>query len=319
MHIRDILARLPPRHAAALQWFADNAGTKQTWPRPLVSTDGETLLASKAKGIYKPVWSQYALSVRQSLAGPYPDRDPVLRPDNTWLYSYFQENDDPAARDGEYTNLGLLECWRDGVPVGVMRQISAKPNSRYLILGIAIVSGWDGGYFFLEGFAPDGHGRSRGSAGEMELLSRQQEQLSQDSGSFDPNGVIDARERVVAQIVRRRGQPEFRRQVLMAYDYRCAISECDAIDALEAAHIMPYRGPATNRIDNGVLLRADLHTLFDLGLLAINPETMTVLISPKCLNTSYAGLMGKPLRLPADTNFHPSVEALAKHRRWAGF
>lgn len=97
----EILARLPLRHRAALRWFAENAGTDQSWPKAIYGPEGEgeTLLASKAKGIYKPSWSPYALSVRQSLGGPYPDRDPIVRPDGTWLYSYFQENEDPSARD----------------------------------------------------------------------------------------------------------------------------------------------------------------------------------------------------------------------------
>ena len=55
---------LPARHRSALSWFEEHAGTVQRWPAPL---SDETLLASKAKGIYKPRWSEYALSVRQSL------------------------------------------------------------------------------------------------------------------------------------------------------------------------------------------------------------------------------------------------------------
>jgi putative restriction endonuclease len=146
--VQRVLASLPERHRAALQWFATHAGTVQRWPDPL--PDG-TLLATKAKGIYKPRWTTYALSVRQALSDVYPDREPVIRPDGTWLYRYFQENIDPAARDLEYTNRGLIECWRDRVPAGVMRQVTGKPQVRYHILGLALVTGWDAGYFLLEG------------------------------------------------------------------------------------------------------------------------------------------------------------------------
>src|SRR5258708_5962168 len=59
-------------------------------------------LASKAKGIYKPEWTKYALSIRQSLLSPYPDQDPIVRSDGTWSYLYFQENIDPNARDLAY-------------------------------------------------------------------------------------------------------------------------------------------------------------------------------------------------------------------------
>jgi len=43
------------------------------WPRPLVGPWGNILLASKSKGIYKPSWSRYAISVRPSLGSAYPD------------------------------------------------------------------------------------------------------------------------------------------------------------------------------------------------------------------------------------------------------
>src|SRR5688572_8415087 len=100
-----ILQTLSARHQAALTWFADHRGRQERWPSPL--NDG-TLLVSKAKGIYKPEWMDYALSIRQSLDGPYPDRDPIYRSDGTWVYQYFQENDDIESRDKEYTNRGLV-------------------------------------------------------------------------------------------------------------------------------------------------------------------------------------------------------------------
>ena len=104
-------------------------------------------MATKAKGIYKPGWTPYALSVRQTLDGTYADRDPVRRPDGTWSYLYHQEGHDPNDRDAFYTNGGLMACQRDGVPVGVMRQTRGKPGVRYEVLGLARVAGWDGGPF----------------------------------------------------------------------------------------------------------------------------------------------------------------------------
>jgi hypothetical protein len=152
--MRDVLVKaLPTQHQRALQWFIDNAGTIQPWPGML---DDNTLLATKAKGIYKPKWSRYALSVREVLGDPYPDREPVERDNGTWSYRYFQENRDPDALMKEYTNRGLLACRDDRVPIGVMRQTRGKPNVRYRVLGVALVAGWRDGYFELEGFSPDG-------------------------------------------------------------------------------------------------------------------------------------------------------------------
>jgi putative restriction endonuclease len=316
--LAERLLQLPVQHREALSWFLDQAGSEQPWPAPIQTPAGETLLATRPKGIYKPAWSEYALSVRQSLGGPYPDREPELRSDGTWLFSYFQENELPTERDDEYTNRGMLACWRDGVPVGVMRQVQKNPGSRYKILGLAIIAGWDGGYFFLEGFAPNGLARPRGPAGELEAIAKSEEKQQESAGTFDPIGVIDARERVMAQIVRRRGQPEFRRQLLAAYGGRCAISGCDAIEALEAAHITPFRGKDTNRADNGILLRADLHTLFDLGLLAINASELTVLLAPALAIGAYAILRGKKIQIPGEANLRPSAAALKAHRDWSG-
>jgi putative restriction endonuclease len=165
--LSERLLRLPERHRAALSWFMDHAGGEESWPAPIKTAEGETLLAARPKGIYKPVWSEYALSVRQSLAGPYPDREPVLRSDGTWLFSYFQENRSPTDRDDEYTNRGMIACWRDGVPVGVMRQVRENPSSRYQVLGVALVAGWDGGYFFLEGFASTPAAQRSSTAGAL--------------------------------------------------------------------------------------------------------------------------------------------------------
>lgn len=116
--LSHVLENLSERHRTALLWFAANAGSECNWPEPL--PDG-TFLASKAKGIYKPRWTKYALSVRQSLRGPYPDKEPLVRPDGTWSYWYFQENANPEERDSAYTNRGLIECLKGVVPVGVLR------------------------------------------------------------------------------------------------------------------------------------------------------------------------------------------------------
>lgn len=152
--LREAFAQLPLRHQLALRWFADHSGQDVHWPESIHTPDGETLLATRAKGIYKPAWSQYALSVRQSLSGPYKDLKPVVRPDGTWLFKYFQENTTPTERDQEYTNRALLSCQRDRVPVGVMRQTKGPSGLRYSVLGLAFVTGWKDGYFLLEGFAP---------------------------------------------------------------------------------------------------------------------------------------------------------------------
>lgn len=132
---------------------------------------------------------------------------------------------------------------------------------------------------------------------------------------FDPENIMDSRERTLASVVQRRGQPEFRQRLLDIYKGACAISGYDAFQALEAAHIIPYQGVETNHPKNGILLRSDLHTLFDLRLISINTETMTVLVSPELLKTIYAQYQGKLIFIPQNPEEKPSIEALNKHRK----
>lgn len=113
----------------------------------------------------------------------------------------------------------------------------------------------------------------------------------------DSDNARDARERIIAAITLRRGQPKFRRQLLDAYEGRCAITGCDAEAALEASHIIPYGGEHSNTLENGILLRADIHTLFDLNLITIDPTRMTVILAPELEDTVYSELKG--LRLDA--------------------
>lgn len=132
-------------------------------------------------------------------------------------------------------------------------------------------------------------------------------------GEFDAENEADGRERVEKSIAVRRGQPRFRADLLAAYDGKCAITGCDAEPALEAAHIRPYMGAHSHHLTNGLLLRADLHTLFDLGQLRIDPETRRVTLSECLHGTQYADLEGVRLREPMFPSARPSQKALRKH------
>ena len=131
---------------------------------------------------------------------------------------------------------------------------------------------------------------------------------------FDSTDDEDARERAVSEICRRRGQPQFRQQLLYHYDRRCAISGCTVVELLEACHIKRYMGPRTNHPSNGILLRADLHTLFDLGLIAIDTTGMSVVVAPALDGTEYASFRGQRIRLPASDKVAPNIAALNQHR-----
>jgi putative restriction endonuclease len=133
-----------------------------------------------------------------------------------------------------------------------------------------------------------------------------------DDPQFDPDSIDDQRERSIRAIRVRRGQPAFRAALLEAYGRRCSITGCAVEDVLEAAHITPYLGPLTNHVSNGLLLRTDLHTLFDCGLLAVEPETRTVVVADTLKKSSYAKLDGQVLRRPKEAANSPSKRNLEK-------
>lgn len=145
-----------------------------------------------------------------------------------------------------------------------------------------------------------------------------QESLAIPDTGFDPESLADGRRKVLAQIIRRQGQPAFRRGLLRAYDDKCAVTGCAFVPLLEAAHIVPYQGTDTNLTSNGLLLRADIHTLFDLGLIAV-AATGRLLVSKRLKDTEYAKLADTTLRLPTTTADVPSAKALAWHRVEHGY
>lgn len=75
-----------------------------------------------------------------------------------------------------------------------------------------------------------------------------------------------------ALVKARIGQGAFRILVTDAYHRRCAISGEKTLPVLEAAHIKPYSQDGEHLVNNGILLRSDIHTLFDNGYLTITKE-----------------------------------------------
>ena len=170
----------------------------------------------------------------------------------------------------------------------------------------------------LEGFANDGTASVlRRSPQSLENIFKAEDDLK-DKRYFNPRNLEDARERNFVSIVRRRGQAKFRRKLIEIYNGKCCITGSDALEALEAAHIIPFLGPETNHHQNGLLLRSDVHNLFDLGLIAIDSTDYSVVIDRDLEATSYQNLSGVQINLPEEPDHHPQKQALEQHRMWAG-
>jgi len=113
------------------------------------------------------------------------------------------------------------------------------------------------------------------------------------------------------------GQGTFRVSVTDAYGRACAATNEHSLPALEAAHIRKYSDDGPHEIRNGVLLRADLHRLFDKGYLTVT-SNHHLEVSPRLRRDysngkSYYPLHGALLRLPSDPNDCPAEEFLTWH------
>lgn len=99
-------------------------------------------------------------------------------------------------------------------------------------------------------------------------------------------------ETVFRQIKSRRGQVDFRNALLIAYDRKCFVTGSAVVSVLEAAHIIPHAESANYSINNGVLLRADIHTLYDLNMIGIDGKG-TVHIRSDLIDSEYGRFNGK--------------------------
>ncbi len=115
----------------------------------------------------------------------------------------------------------------------------------------------------------------------------------------------------------RLGQGSFRIIVTDAYERRCAVTNERTLPALDAAHIKPYSESGKHIVSNGILMRRDLHALFDKGYVTITPS-MKVEVSRRIKEEfengrDYYRLQGSTIRLPTDPANIPSRDYLEWH------
>ncbi|EJT06181.1 HNH endonuclease [Rhizobium sp. CCGE 510] len=119
------------------------------------------------------------------------------------------------------------------------------------------------------------------------------------------------------QVVLRRYQTAFRQALLNKRSNCCAITGTSELSVLEAAHIIPYseRFADRDKLENGLLLRSDIHKLFDAHLISINPKTKEVEVSDRVESSDYLSLRGKAVAdevSPKSLDFH--FETFQKQR-----
>jgi putative restriction endonuclease len=114
----------------------------------------------------------------------------------------------------------------------------------------------------------------------------------------------------------RLGQGSFRVFVTDAYERRCALTHERTLPALDAAHIKPFSAKGEHRVENGLLMRRDLHALFDRGYITVTPN-LSIEVSQRIREEfengrDYYRLHGHAIRPPKNPAHRPSAE----HLRW---
>lgn len=144
-----------------------------------------------------------------------------------------------------------------------------------------------------------------------------QAQLAKPAPDLDESVEIARRFGNPQMILPRLGQGAFRIIVADSYQRRCALSSSHIMHILDSAHIRPYAEGGTHSPTNGLLLRQDVHTLFDRGYITVTPE-YKVEVSRRIREefnngAEYYAMHGKPIHLPQLEQLRPSREALSWH------
>ncbi len=161
-----------------------------------------------------------------------------------------------------------------------------------------------------------GKGFDAGSEDGLRLWQAVAERLRQASSP----GLVEGQTRYGAPmlIAPRLGQGAFRLSVTDSYERRCAITGEKTLPILDAAHIMSFSAGGEHAPSNGILMRTDIHRLFDLGYVTVGPdgrfEVGSRLKADFDNGRHYYDLHGTPVRPPSKPDALPSPTSLRWHR-----
>jgi len=148
--------------------------------------------------------------------------------------------------------------------------------------------------------------------GELILnVLREEDKGNQESASEAGREI--ARQRKLAEQAARPGQQDFSTMLRQNYHGRCAVTKCSTSVALEAAHIRVQKGIDDNSPENGLLLRSDVHALFDAHLITLSEDGARVEVSDALTDPSYAFLRDAMVLQPV-VGSRPSPGNIRDHR-----
>lgn len=306
----------PPEFAPCYDWYLEKTDAfipvlphrlKVKPDAPVALSRDSGIHSPSKKRVVYPLGHQYALSVHSNIRGKYSDKSPIRLADGTWILDY-------AAHEGEAKgqnyNECLLDCLRDGLPVGVL--VKEGDRGGYHVLGLAYVERYNAAtrMFTLHGpVTPETEAAGAFATPGFDELPAQEQSFLVEFDTSDDRRITTVRQ------VRREQQGKFRDELMAAYESTCAITGTSVPQVLQAAHINPYRGKRSQVVNNGLLLRADLHLLFDAHLISVEPDSLVLRLSERLADTDYLRYNHRRVRKTIQPEMAPDRSLLDMHYR----
>ncbi len=308
---------VPPEFIAGWKWFQDRANTViSNLPMGAYAPANLPLRLTRQAGIHSPRYPElqskgagkrkYVLSIHSGSAR-YDDKELFWREDGTWILDYRSQKAEVGRRGSPHFNEEMMNNLRDGIPVGVMVK---QPQGGYLVCGLGFVEQYN---HATDSFIVHGPVNERTEEEGFFSIIEPNELSTADIQALKDWDLKDERLRVRVEQIRRKGQDKFRKEIMAAYGGTCAITYVDVPEALQAAHIDSYRGPKSQVVNNGLLLRSDMHLLYDAHLFTVMPETYRIILSDRLISSDYRKYDGAHIAMPSERRLAPSDNLLNMH------
>jgi hypothetical protein len=272
-------------------------------------------------GIFKPAWSDYALSIVIQATSPYEDKDEVIfLEDGRWLMTYSPRAGGLQIAD----NRALMKCMDERVPIAVFRQLTdrtdRKHGSTYRVLGLGLITGYDANrdVFIIE--SADRVALERVTHTIADEADRYEVQLyAQVMNEFQP--FVKETSITYTTTMPKRDRA-FRDIVVREYNYSCAVCELmfqwNSLSEATAAHIIPKHLSGTDDPRNGLALCRTHHWAFDAHVFTLS-DNYEIMLNPRIeeadsQNFPLLAMEGKSILLPSSEILWPHPQAIKWHR-----
>jgi len=270
------------------------------------------------EGIYKPKWSDHALSIASMKDNPYADQLTYL-PDGRWTIEYSAKKGGPDLA----VNQGLFTCMKNKEPVIVLEQLASKTSkqgAQYRLMGLGLIDNYDPSEDIFTIYHVDYatlEQVSQGADDEIFIASAIRSFTLED---FKP---FVSEDKAIYQVAKQKRDKAFKDVVLDQYDFQCAVTGIkyhskNLVEA-QAAHIISKGKKGSDDPRNGISLSRTTHWAFDVGMFTISDQ-YEIVVNSKANTAStnkfpMLDMNGKQIILPEDENYYPHVNALEWHKK----